>query len=71
MGYRELVSHLQKEGEEKIQQLWADVEKQADVMAAAADAGKLLGQRLGDGHDRTKVAKDVQEKMMAMFGMTV
>jgi hypothetical protein len=48
-----------------------DVEKQTNVMAAAADAGKLLGHRLSDGHDRTKVAKDVQEKMMAMFGMAV
>ena len=47
-----------------------DVEKQADVMAAAADAGKLLGQRLADGHDRIKVAQAVQDKMMAMFGQT-
>ena len=45
-----------------------DVEKQVDVMAAAADAGKLLGQRLGDGHDRTEVARAVQEKLMDMFG---
>ena len=38
MGYRELVSHLQKEGEEKIQQLWADVKKQAEqVRSEAAD----------------------------------
>lgn len=48
-----------------------DVKKQTDVMAAAVDAGKLLGHRLSDGHDRTKVAKEVQEKMMAMFGMSV
>ncbi|HCY86945.1 MAG TPA: flavodoxin family protein [Desulfobacteraceae bacterium] len=48
-----------------------DVEKQADVMAAAADAGKLLGKRLSQGHDRTAVAQAVQEKMMAMFGQTV
>ena len=48
-----------------------DVKKQADVMAAAADAGKLLGKRLADGHDRTAVAQAVQEKMMAMFGQTV
>ena len=48
-----------------------DVEKQTDVMAAAADAGKLLGHRLGDGHDRTKVAKEVQEKAMAMFSQAV
>ncbi|MCG8620327.1 MAG: flavodoxin family protein [Desulfobacterales bacterium] len=48
-----------------------DVEKQDDVMAAAAEAGKLLGKRLTDGHDRTAVAQAVQEKMMAMFGETV
>lgn len=48
-----------------------DVEKQPDVMTAAADAGKLLGHRLNNGHDRKKVTKDVQEKMMAMFGQAV
>ena len=36
MGYRELVSHLQKEGEEKIQQLWADVKKQAEQVRSDA-----------------------------------
>ena len=46
-----------------------DVEKQPDVMKAAADAGKLLGHRLGDGHDRAKVTNDVKEKLMAEFGM--
>ena len=48
-----------------------DVEKQTDVMAAAADAGELLGQRLGDGHDRTKVASAVQKRLMDMFAQTV
>jgi multimeric flavodoxin WrbA len=48
-----------------------DFEKQTDVMAAAADAGKLLGHRLGDGHDRTTVASAVQKKLMDMFGQTV
>lgn len=46
-----------------------EVEKQPDVMAAAIDAGKILGHRLTNGHDRAKVTKDVQEKMMARFGM--
>ena len=45
-----------------------DVGKQADLMAAAADAGKLLGNRLGNGHDRAKVASAVQEKLMALYG---
>jgi multimeric flavodoxin WrbA len=48
-----------------------DVGKQADVMAAAAEAGKLLGHRLGDGHDRTKVASAVQGKLMDMFRQTM
>ncbi len=30
MGYRELITHLQKEGEEKIRQLWADTERKAE-----------------------------------------
>jgi hypothetical protein len=32
-----------------------NVEKQADVMAAAVQAGKLLGERLTNGHDRAAV----------------
>lgn len=48
-----------------------DVTKQADVMAAAADAGILLGHRLRNGHDREKVTRDVQKKMMEMFNTTV
>ena len=52
---------------------WTDdmipnVEKQPDVMAAAVEAGKLLGQRLRDGHDREKVAAAVQKKVMELFG---
>lgn len=48
-----------------------DVKKQENVMTAAADAGKTLGQRLQNGHDRMKVTGAMQEKMMAMFGETV
>ena len=48
-----------------------DVKKQDDVMAAAVEAGKTLGNRLKDGHDRMKVTGAMQEKMMAMFGETV
>ena len=43
------------------------VTKQPDVMAAAAAAGKQLGQRLQDGHDRMKVTAQMQAKLMAMF----
>lgn len=42
MGYRELVSHLQKEGGEKIQQLWADVKKQAEQVRS--DAANRTGE---------------------------
>ncbi len=44
-----------------------DVKKQPEVMAAAADAGKLLGRRLTDGHDRKAVTLEMQRKMMEMM----
>lgn len=44
-----------------------DVTKQPEVMAAAADAGKLLGKRLTDGHDRKTVTQNMQRKMMEMM----
>ena len=44
-----------------------DVTKQPKVMATAVEAGKLLGQRLKNGHDRTVVTENMQKKMMAMF----
>lgn len=44
-----------------------DVTKQPDVMAAAEEAGKLLGERLRDGHDRMAVTQNMQAKMMEMF----
>ena len=44
-----------------------DVSKQPKVMAAAAEAGKVLGARLKNGHDRMAVTQNMQRKMMAMF----
>ena len=44
-----------------------DVTRQADVMAAAKNAGKLLGDRLRGGHDRGAVTAKMQEKLMSMF----
>ena len=44
-----------------------DVTKQPEVMAAAAQAGRILGERLRDGHDRQKVTGNMQAKMMEMF----
>ena len=44
-----------------------DVTKQPDVMAAAAAAGKALGKRLQDGHDRQAVTEKMQAALMAKF----
>ena len=44
-----------------------DVTKQPDVIESAAAAGKLLGQRLRNGHDRTAVTQKMQQKLMSMF----
>jgi hypothetical protein len=45
--------------------------RQPKVMAAAVEAGKLLGQRLKNDHDRMAVTRKMQEKMMAMFASAV
>ncbi len=47
-----------------------DVTKQADVMASAAQAGKLLGKRLKVGHDRVAVTQKMQERMKELIGET-
>jgi multimeric flavodoxin WrbA len=44
-----------------------DVSRQPAVMKEAAEAGKLLGKRLREGHDRTLVTQNMQQKLMAMF----
>lgn len=44
-----------------------DVSKQPKVMASAVEAGKVIGQRLKNGHDRMTVTQNMQKKMMAMF----
>lgn len=44
-----------------------DVTKQPEVIAAAEQAGKLLAQRLNDGHDRAQVTQKVQSMMMEKF----
>jgi hypothetical protein len=44
-----------------------DVTKQPEVMKAAENAGKLLGQRLGEGHDRIKVTQKMQQQFMEML----
>ena len=44
-----------------------DVAKQPQAMQAAAEAGKLLGKRLREGHDRGRVTQNMQQRLMAMF----
>lgn len=48
-----------------------DVTKQPDVMAAAVNAGKILGERLRNDHDRMTVTQKMQQKMMSMFESAV
>jgi len=43
-----------------------NVKKQDDVINSAAEAGRLLADRLNNKHDRMKVAAVMQKKMMAM-----
>jgi multimeric flavodoxin WrbA len=48
-----------------------DVSKQPEAIKAAEDAGKLLGQRLTNGHDRNAVTMKVQKMMMDKMQETV
>ena len=43
------------------------VTKQPEVMEAAAAAGKQLGERLRNGHDRKAVTQKMQRTLMKMF----
>jgi NAD(P)H-dependent FMN reductase len=44
-----------------------DVSKQPEVIQAAANAGRLLGERLRQGHDRQAVTQRMMQAMMAKF----
>jgi hypothetical protein len=44
-----------------------DVSRQPQTMQAAAEAGRLLGKRLREGHDRMRVTQSMQQKLMSMF----
>ncbi len=48
-----------------------DVIKLSEVVKAAVNAGKLLGQRLRGGHDRAEVTLEMQKVMMDKFRGTV
>ena len=45
-----------------------NVKKQDDVINSAAEAGRMLADRLNNNHDRMKVTAAMQERMMAMSG---
>jgi len=59
------------EGVKITEDIIPDVTKQPQVMNAAVAAGKLLGERLKNGHDRMQVTQQMQKKMMAMFESAV
>jgi multimeric flavodoxin WrbA len=44
-----------------------DVTKQPEVLNAAAEAGKLLGERLREGHNRIQVTQQMQRVLMDKF----
>ena len=58
---------LHGEGMKITEQMIPDVAKQPEVMKAAEEAGKLLGRRLREGHDRARVTQKMQAIMMEKF----
>jgi limonene-1,2-epoxide hydrolase len=69
-----IVGSSRKEGISGVHQLVKTTEdmiprvtKQPEVMEAAADAGKQLGERLRNGHDRKTVTQKMQKTLMKMF----
>lgn len=59
---------LMGEGVKITPEIIPDVTKQPQVMTAAAAAGRLLGSRLRQGHDRQTVTQKMMQVMMAKFG---
>jgi multimeric flavodoxin WrbA len=55
------------EGVNITEEIIPDVTKQPEVMQAAEEAGKILGQRLREGHDRMQVTQKMQAVMMEKF----
>jgi multimeric flavodoxin WrbA len=58
-------------GVEIHQEMIPDVARQPEVMEAAIEAGKLLGARLRDGHDRVSVTRRMQARMHGLFHASV
>jgi multimeric flavodoxin WrbA len=55
------------EGVKITEDMIPDVTKQPELIAAAKKAGELLGQRLSNDHDRSKVTEKMQKIMMEKF----
>jgi hypothetical protein len=58
---------LHGEGVKISEEIIPDVTKQSEVMQTAVEAGKKLGKRLQQGHDRTQVTRKMQAVMMEKF----
>ncbi len=59
---------LYGEGVKITEDLIPQVSKQPEVMEAAAAAGRMLGERLRNGHDRKTVTANMQQTLMEKFG---
>ncbi len=62
---------LHGEGSKIEPKIIPDVTKNPEVMQAGVDAGKLLGNRLKEGHDRMHVTQKMQQLMMEMLKSSV
>jgi len=62
-----VVNMLFGEGTKITEDMIPQVHKQPDVMEAAASAGKLLGERLRNNHDRKAVTEKMQRTLMQKF----
>jgi hypothetical protein len=58
---------LYGEGLKISEEIIPDVTKQPEVIQAAVEAGKKLGERLRNGHDRAQVTQNMQAIMMEKF----
>ncbi|MGD8502799.1 MAG: flavodoxin family protein [Syntrophobacterales bacterium] len=58
---------LHGEGVKISEEIVPDVTKQPEVMKAAVEAGKKLGERLREEHDRAQVTQNMQAIMMEKF----
>jgi len=62
-----VVNMLFGEGTKITEDMIPQVHKQPDVMAAAAEAGRMLGERLRNSHDRKTVTEKMQQALMQKF----